>query len=41
VGEEADCCGACDWDAEVVGMGDGFDADIAALFVRSSVNCDG
>jgi hypothetical protein len=39
VGEEADGCGACDWDAEV-DMGDGFDADIAALFVCCSVNCD-
>lgn len=41
MGEEADCCGSRDWDAEVVGMSDGFDNDITALFVRSPVNCDG
>lgn len=43
VGEEAEGCDECDWDwdAEVVGMGDEFDVDIAASFVRCSVDSDG
>lgn len=40
VGEEAEGCGVCDWDAVVVGMRNGFDVDIATRFVRCSVHSD-